>query len=129
MEDRRKRLAKLVKLQSQVKSVHEARTAGHRNAAIMAEQDASAIAERAEAEGSLSSLFPDLYHTHHLRARSRQEKELVNAEREAALAAMAGVRGDIVSRTYREVSQEIERAKAEKEILEFVERAASRSEK
>ena len=72
MEDRRKRLAKLVKLQSQVKSVHEARTAGHRNAAIMAEQDASAIAERAEAEGSLSSIFPDLYHTHNLRARSGQ---------------------------------------------------------
>jgi hypothetical protein len=125
MEERRRRLAKLVKLQGQVKAVHEARTARHRSAAIAAGEDARAIAERAEAEDSMSSLFPDLYHTHHLRARDRQRVEDAKADREAGLAAVAGLRGDVVSRAYREVAQEIERATAEKEILEFVERGAA----
>jgi hypothetical protein len=124
MESRRQRLGKLVALQRRVKAVHETRNARHRQAAIAAEADAEAIASRFDAEDSLSSLFPDLYHSHTVRARERQAEELAKAAEHATMANRAGVRADIVRRAYIEAASEEERARAEREMLEFIERMA-----
>lgn len=127
MEARRKRLAKLVHIQEQVKALHEARTAQHRLAAIAARDDADAIAARADAEDGLAPLFPDLYHRHVAKAQAREAQETERADQQALLAAKAGMRGDIVARSHRDVSNRLERARLQKEILEFVERGTTKS--
>ena len=61
MVTRVQRLKKLLAVQEQLKALHETRHAGHLAEAAAAAREAVEIGERADAEDSLSNLFPDLY--------------------------------------------------------------------
>ena len=62
MATRKERLKKLVSVQEQLKALHEMRHAGFLAEASSAESEAAELRERFDAEGSLSALFPEIYH-------------------------------------------------------------------
>ena len=120
--DRKKRLAKLVYLQRQLKAYHETRHSGHVAAAQAAEEEARQIAERFDDPGSLSALFPDIYHNRIAGALQRRDHSLSQAEEEARRVATATLRVNRVEEAYREVARLVDGRAADKERLEIVER-------
>ncbi|RWX58286.1 hypothetical protein EN780_37260, partial [Mesorhizobium sp. M4B.F.Ca.ET.089.01.1.1] len=62
MTTRKERLRKLVKVQEQLKALHETRHATFVAAAGAAEAEARELVEHFDADQSLAGLFPDLYH-------------------------------------------------------------------
>ena len=62
MSTRRDRLKKLVKVQEQLKALHETRHATFLAAAASAEAEARDLVGHFDRDNSLSGLFPDLYH-------------------------------------------------------------------
>ena len=122
MASRRDRLKKLIRLQGQVKAMHEMRNAQHRLAAAAAREEAAEIAARFDAPDSYAGLFPDLYNERIAKALSRGDDQDAKAAVEARNVTRAAMRGDIVERAYREVRALEERDDIEKEALEFIER-------
>lgn len=120
--DRKKRLAKLVVLQQQLKAFHETRRSGHIAAANAAEQEARQLAERFDDPQSLSALFPEIYHSRISGAFTRREESLSKAAEEARRVAAASLRVNMVEDAYREVARQVDERTADKERLEIVER-------
>lgn len=124
MSDRKQRLAKLVKVQRQLKALHETRHAGFLSEAAAAENEAVELVNRFEAEGSLSGMFPDVYHRRIGKAVARRQEQEELARTEAGKVAVATARTNMVERAYREVRQWDERQSADRDRLEIIERNA-----
>lgn len=120
--DRQRRLGKLVLVQERLKAFHEARRAGFVADAAAAEREAAELADRFDEPGSMSVLFPELYHQRIGRAVARRDTSTEKAREEAGHVATASARTDMVERAYREVIRRDDRAAADKERLENIER-------
>lgn len=127
MAARSERLKRLVRLQKQIKALHETRHATHLSQAASARQEAAELLETLNAASPLPGLFPDLYNRRIGAAMGREASETSKAEIEAAHVATASARSNIVEQAWREAFQLEEREAAEKETLENVERTLTRS--
>jgi hypothetical protein len=121
MATRKDRLRKLVEVQEHLKALHETRRAGFLAEAANAEQEARALADRFDAEGSLAALFPELYHNRIAAALKRRDESLDRARSEAGLVAAATARTNMVDRAYRQARREDERQRGDRERLELIE--------
>lgn len=126
MTTRKDRLKKLVKVQEQLKALHETRRAGFLAAASTAGQETAELMQRFDAEGSLSVLFPELYHRRIAEAADRQTQNLESARREAGLLASATARTNMVERAYRTARRNDERQKSDRDRLELIEQKRHR---
>jgi hypothetical protein len=122
MQSRKERLRKLVDVQERLKAFHEMRRASFLAGASAAEREATEIASRFDAPGSLSDLFPDLYARRIEAALTRRDRQAGLARAEATLVATATARVNLVGRSWREAVRRDERAEQEKATLEAVER-------
>lgn len=120
--DRKKRLAKLVALQKQLKAFHETRHSGYVATANAAEQEAQQLAARFDDPQSLSALFPEIYHSRIAGAFTRRDENLTKAAEEVGRLATASLRANMVEDAYREVARLVDEQAADKERLEIVER-------
>ncbi|MBZ9881200.1 hypothetical protein LB535_02455 [Mesorhizobium sp. CA10] len=120
MTARKDRLKKLVKVQEQLKALHETRHAGFLAAAVKAEAEARELIERFDTDSSLAGLFPALYHRRITEALGRQQQNLDNARQEAALIATATARTNMVERAYKEVRRRDERERSDRERLDLI---------
>lgn len=122
MANRSQRLKRLVKLQEQIKALHETRHATYIAEANAARADATELLEALNAASPLPGLFPDLYNRRIGEAFALEEKKTAQAKHEAGQVATATARTNIVERAWREALRAEERASTEKEQLENVER-------
>lgn len=125
MTGRADRLKRLVRLQRQIKALHETRHATHLSQAASARQEAAELLDALNAASPLPGLFPDLYNRRIGAAMGRETDEMERAEIEAGRVATATARTNIVERAWREAFRLEERDAAEKEALENVERRAA----
>ena len=125
MPTRSERLKRLVRLQKQVKALHETKRATHLSQAAAARQEAADLLEALNAASPVPGLFPDLYNRRIGAAMGREAHETLQAEMEAGRVATATARTNIVERAWREAFRQEEREAAEKEQLESVERRAA----
>lgn len=122
MATRAERLGRLVRLQEQIKALHETRHAVHLSKALAARQETSELLDALNAASPLPGLFPDIYNRRIGVAVEREARETLHAREEAERVATATARTNIAERAYREASRLEEREAAEKEQLESVER-------
>lgn len=122
MTTRTRRLKRMVRLQQQIKSLHELRHATHLAGALEAGREAEDLLESLNTASPLPGLFPDLYNRRIGAAIGRQARETARAEAEAEQVARATARTNLVERSYREAARLAERSQEEKEALETVER-------
>ncbi|MDQ2704340.1 MAG: hypothetical protein M3Y43_04185 [Pseudomonadota bacterium] len=120
MTDRVKRLKKLLVLQEQFKAMHELRHAGFIAEAAAAKREAAEIVDRFDAEGSMSALFPEVYHRRIGAAISREDTNRKLASGEAAKVAAATARTNMVERSYDEARAADERERGDRERLEII---------
>jgi len=120
LTDRVKRLKKLLALQEQLKAMHELRHAGFIAEAAAAEREAAEIVDRFDAEGSMSALFPEVYHRRIGAAISREDTNRKLASGEAAKVAAATARTNMVERSYDEARAADERERGDRERLEII---------
>ncbi|RWM30728.1 hypothetical protein [Mesorhizobium sp.] len=120
MTSRKDRLKKLVKVQEQLKALHETRHAGFLSAAAAAESEARELIEHFDTDSSLAGLFPALYHRRIAAALGRKEQSLENARQEAALVARATARTNMVERAYKDVRRRDERERSDRERLDLI---------
>ncbi|TGQ39539.1 hypothetical protein [Mesorhizobium sp. M00.F.Ca.ET.216.01.1.1] len=120
MTTRKDRLKKLVKVQEQLKALHETRHATFLSAAAAAEAEARELVEHFDASDSLAGLFPDLYHRRIANAVARREANLESARQEAALIATATARINMVERAYKDVRRRDDRERSDRERLELI---------
>ena len=120
MTTRKDRLKKLVKVQEQLKALHETRHAGFLAAAVKAEAEARDLIEHFDTDASLGSLFPEIYHRRITDALGRQKKNLEDARQEAALIATATARTNMVERAYKDVRNRDERERTDRERLDLI---------
>ena len=114
MSTRKDRLKKLVKVQEQLKALHETRHATFLAAAGAAEAEARELVGHFDQADSLSALFPDLYHRRIVQAVVRQEANLASARQEASLIAAATARTNMVERAYKDVRNCDERERCDR---------------
>ncbi len=124
MTPRSDRLKRLVRLQRQIKALHETRHATHLSQAAGARQEAAELLEALNAASPLPGLFPDLYNRRIGAAMGRETEAMAQADIEAGRVATATARTNIVERAWRDAARLEEREAAEKETLENVERGA-----
>ncbi|MBZ9813742.1 hypothetical protein [Mesorhizobium sp. CA7] len=120
MTVRKDRLKKLVKVQEQLKALHETRHAGFLAAAVKAEAEAKELIERFDTDSSVAGLFPALYHRRITDALGRQQQNLDNARQEAALIATATARTNMVERAYKDERRRDERERSDRERLDLI---------
>ncbi|MER9350938.1 hypothetical protein [Mesorhizobium sp. M0239] len=120
MSTRKDRLKKLVKVQEQLKALHETRHATFLAAASAAEAEAKELVGHFDQADSLSALFPDLYHRRIAQAVVRQEANLASARQEASLIAAATARTNMVERAYKDVRDRDERERSDRERLDII---------
>ncbi|RWO96947.1 hypothetical protein [Mesorhizobium sp.] len=120
MSTRKDRLKKLVKIQEQLKALHETRHATFLAAASAAEAEAKELVGHFDQADSLSALFPDLYHRRIAQAVVRQEANLASARQEASLIAAATARTNMVERAYKDVRNRDERERSDRERLDLI---------
>ncbi|MER8413161.1 hypothetical protein [Mesorhizobium sp. M0618] len=120
MSTRKDRLKKLVKVQEQLKALHETRHATFLAAASTAEAEAKELVGHFDQADSLSALFPDLYHRRIAQAVVRQEANLASARQEANLIAAATARTNMVERAYKDVRDRDERERSDRERLDII---------
>ncbi|RUZ71683.1 hypothetical protein EN943_32945 [Mesorhizobium sp. M7A.F.Ca.US.006.01.1.1] len=120
MSTRKDRLKKLVKVQEQLKALHETRHATFLAAAGAAEAEARELVGHFDQADSLSALFPDLYHCRIAQAVVRQEANLASARQEASLIAAATARTNMVERAYKDVRNRDERERSDRERLDII---------
>ncbi|MFC3325277.1 hypothetical protein [Mesorhizobium cantuariense] len=120
MSTRKDRLRKLVKVQEQLKALHETRHATFLAAASAAEAEARDLVGHFDQTDSLSGLFPDLYHRRIAQAVVRQEASLESARQEASLIAAATARTNMVERAYKDVRNRDERERSDRERLDLI---------
>lgn len=121
MRPRKERLKKLVDVQGQLKALHETRRAGHLAAAAAAEAEAADLVASFDETGSLSGLFPEIYHRRIAAALARKDNELRLAREEAGRIATATARTNMVERAWRELSLRDERQQGDRDRLELIE--------
>ena len=122
MASRSDRLKRILRVQEQLKAMHEMRRANELRAARAAEAEASEIASGKDTDDTLSRLFPDLYERAIVKANDRRDRHLETARREAASIAKETARADRVGQDYRAAVRGEERAAEERNALETVER-------
>src|SRR5262245_617921 len=120
MTTRRERLRKLASVQEKLQAFHEMRLATFRAEAVAAENEANAMRAAFDAGGSMSALFPEIYHRRIERALEQAATNLSLAEAEAMQLAAATARTNMVERSYRSVSRQEERAQSDRERLEMI---------
>jgi len=120
MSTRKDRLKKLVKVQEQLKALHETRHASFLAAANAAEAEARELIGHFDQDNSLSGLFPDLYHRRITDALGRQKQNMENAHEEASLIATATARTNMVERAYKDVRNRDERERSDRERLDLI---------
>jgi hypothetical protein len=120
MTSRKDRLKKLVKVQEQLKALHETRHAGFLAAAAKEESEAKDLIEHFDTEASLGGLFPEIYHRRITDALGRQKKNLEDAREEATLVATATARTNMVERAYKDVRRRDERERSDRERLDLI---------
>ncbi|KUM28855.1 hypothetical protein AU467_00820 [Mesorhizobium loti] len=120
MTSRKDRLKKLVKVQEQLKALHETRHAGFLSAAAAAESEAKELIEHFDTGGSMAGLFPELYHRRIANALGGQKQNLESAQQEAALIATATARTNMVERAYKDVRRRDERERSDRERLDLI---------
>jgi hypothetical protein len=120
MSIRKDRLKKLVKVQEQLKALHETRHATFLAAASAAEAEARDLVGHFDQADTLSGLFPDLYHRRIASAVGRQEASLESARQEASLIAAATARTNMVERAYKDVRNRDERERSDRERLDII---------
>ncbi|MER8445849.1 hypothetical protein NKH52_21915 [Mesorhizobium sp. M1066] len=120
MSTRKDRLKKLVKVQEQLKALHETRHATFLAAAGAAEAEAKELVGHFDQADSLSALFPDLYHRRIAQAVVHQEANLASARQEANLIAAATARTNMVERAYKDVRNRDERERSDRERLDII---------
>ena len=120
MTSRKDRLKKLVKVQEQLKALHETRHAGFLSAAATAESEAKDLIGHFGADSSLTGLFPELYHRSIANALGRQKQNLERAREEATLIAAATARTNMVERAYSDVRRRDERERSDRERLDLI---------
>ncbi|QPC91068.1 hypothetical protein [Mesorhizobium sp. INR15] len=120
MSTRKDRLKKLVKVQEQMKALHETRHATFLAAAATAETEARELVAHFDQTDSLSGIFPDLYHRRIASAVVRQEAGLESARKEAGLIAAATARTNMVERAYKDVRNRDERERSDRERLDLI---------
>jgi hypothetical protein len=123
MESRADRLKRLIRLQKQIKSLHQTRRANHISQANHARQDANELLQSLNNASPLPGLFPDIYNRRIGAAVDLEQRETQKANQDAANVATATVRTKIVEQAWREAAQLEERAEEEKEQLEIIERS------
>lgn len=122
MASRSDRLKRILRVQEQLKAMHEMRRANALRAAGEAEAEAVEIASGKDVDDMLSRLFPDLYERAIVRAHDRRDRHLESARQEAKKIATETVRTDRVGQDYRAALRVEERAADERSALETVER-------
>ena len=121
MKGRALRLKTLLAVQEQLKTMHEMRHAGHMAAALSAEAEATELMTRFDAQGSLSGLFPELYHRAVVAARARSAEHARHAADEAERVALASARLRLIERDWRDAQRAEDRAAENLERLERIE--------
>lgn len=121
MTGRTKRLGKLVALQEKLGELHKTRHAVSLAEAARAGEEAQDIAARFDAEGSLSGLFPEVYHDRVARALARRDASLATAAEEASLAALQSARARRVDEAWQEAKRDDERQAEDRERLDLIE--------
>lgn len=122
MASRSDRLKRILRVQEQLKAMHEMRRANELRAAHLASSDAAEIASGKDGDDTLSGLFPDLYERAIVKAQDRRDRHLEAARREADKIAAETARTDRVGQDYRAAVRVEERAVEERNALETVER-------
>lgn len=122
MASRSDRLKRILRVQEQLKAMHEMRHASELRAAHAAEAEAAEIASGKEGDVSLSRLFPELYERAIVKANDKRDRHLESARQEARKIATETVRTDRVGQDYRAALRVEERAAEERNALETVER-------
>lgn len=120
--ERKKRLAKLVRLQNRLKQFHETRHAGHLAGAARAAAEAEVVRQRFDDPDSLSGLFPEIYHRRVEAFVAERDRNLGLAAEEAPKVAAATVRAARVEERYREAARAVDESAAAKELQELVDR-------
>lgn len=120
MTTRKERLKKLVKVQEQLKALHETRHASFLAAAASAETEAKELVQHFDADQSMAVLFPDLYHRRIANALIRQEASLESARQEVGLIATATARTNMVERAYKDVRRQDERERSDRDRLDLI---------
>lgn len=108
-------------MQSRLLHLHEAHHARLVSEANAAAREAQSILDRSYEEGSLSSLFPDLYAKKVTEALSRQSDKLREADHAAQHVAVARQRKDKIGDAFRVSRLADDRRHGEREILELIE--------
>jgi len=119
---RKDRLKKVLTLQEKIKRLHETRHAMLLSSAVSAEKEVEEIVQRIGVEGSLSDIFPEIYHRRIAKANQARVVKLAHAQEEAQRLVLANARTDIVERNYREALSKDDRLRGEKDQLETIER-------
>ncbi|MDN2580746.1 hypothetical protein [Aquibium sp. ELW1220] len=122
MASRSDRLKRILRVQEQLKAMHEMRRANELRAAHAAEAEAAEIASGKAGDTSLSRLFPDLYERAIVKAHDKRDRHLESARQEAQKIAAETVRTDRIGQDYRAALRVEERATEERNALETVER-------
>jgi F0F1-type ATP synthase gamma subunit len=122
MQSRKDRLRKLVKVQEQLRSLHETRHAVHLAREAAAKAEASELAERFDAPDALSALFPEVYHRRIGKALADSEASGELARAEAEKVATARARTNMVERAYKSERQWSDRRVADRERLDLIDR-------
>lgn len=122
MASRSDRLRRILRVQEQLKAMHEMRRANALRAAHEAEAEAVEIASGKDTDGTLSRLFPDLYERAIVKAHDRRDRHLESARQEALKVATETLRIDRVGQDHRAALRLEERATEERNALETVER-------
>lgn len=121
-KSRSERLETLLRLQRQVKAMHEMRHAGFVAAAAAAEQEAAALIDAAQADESLHDLFPEIYARRIAAAYERRGRNRDLAGREALRVSTETARANRVEQSLTESQRQDDRARLEKDVLDAVER-------
>ncbi|MEQ8296395.1 MAG: hypothetical protein RIB55_07920 [Nitratireductor sp.] len=125
--EKSRRLARLLKVQNQLRALHETQRAGHLRDAHEAEARAAEVAARKDGADSLSALFPELYERSIARAFEDRDRALTAAEAEAAKIAVETARCRLLDRDRRVAVTREERTREERDGLESVERMLGRA--
>jgi hypothetical protein len=123
MESRAGRLKRLIRLQEQIKSLHETRHANHLTQAANARADANDLLDSLNKASPLPGLFPEMYNRRIGAAVDLEQRETQMAEQERVNVATATARTKRVQQAWREAAMIEQRAAEEKEQLEIIERA------
>ncbi len=122
---RKERLKKLVAVQEKLQALHEMRYASFRAEAAAAEGEVATLRAAFDQPGSMSALFPEVYHRRIEIALERAARNTALAEREIGHVATQTARTNMVDRAYRSASRDEERTRGDRERLDMIARTVT----